>query len=173
MSSGKENYVSFIDYKLGYVEYFDDVYYIKPLSSKGGIYSRSNNGVDPENLPIGWNAEVIKNGLSDNFMYVNQSNTVNNNFKLQINHADNTVISEDRVQFPITNITLENPPTHSKEGYLFFRYSLTAPLTLGVGENISGLIDRTGGNKVLPIGTRMVKYMYQYFTNTIYILETY
>ena len=172
-SNGKENRVDFIDYKLGYVEYFDDIYYIKPLSNKGGIFSRSNNGINPDNIPVGWNVEVIKNGLSDSFMYVNQSNTVDNNFKLQINHADNTVISENRVQFPITNITFEKPPAHSKEGYLFFRYSLVEPLALGVSENISNLIDRTGSNKVLPIGTRMVKYMYQYFTNTIYILEIY
>ena len=172
-TSGKDNYVSFIDYQLGYVEYFDDIYYIKPLSNKGGIYSRSNNGIDPANLPVGWNVEVIKNGLSDNFMYVNQSNTTDNNLRIQINHADSTVVSEDRANFPITNITFENPPTHSKEGYLFFRYSLVEPLTLGAGSNISGLVDRTGGNKTLPKGTRMIKYMYQFFTNTIYILEAY
>lgn len=168
-AQNKENYVDFIDYNLGYVEFFDDIFYIKPLNSRAG----NNNGVNTSAIPSGWRVEVIKNGFSDILTYVNANTTDGENLVLQIAYNDKINISEDRTNFPITKIKLKTPPKHSQEGYLFFRYATKVALGIEVDAEISGIVDKTGNNSSIPIGSRMVKYLYEHFNNTIYILNVY
>ena len=169
----KDNYVNFIDYHLGYVEYFDDIYYIKPLGNRSGIFSAANNGLDITKVPSRWKIEIIKSGLSDALTYVSSSNSDGDILNLRMDLNDKINVSENRSSFPITKIMLHTPPRHSYEGYLYFRMTTTANLTLSKSADISAIIDKTGNNSVIPTGSRLVKYLYEYFSNSIYILNIY
>lgn len=169
-AANKDNYLNFIDYRLGYVEFFDDIFYIKPLNNKDGVFGTSN-GIKTDMIPSGWRVEVIKSGLSDTFTYVNSASSDGVTVNLPIAFNDKINISEDRTNFPISKVTLNTPPKHSKEGYLFFRSPTKVALSLEVSSEINGVIDKTGNNSSIPVDSRLVKYLYEYFSNTIYILD--
>lgn len=165
--NASETVVEWSDYLLGLVTYFDRKFYIKPLFNHGGINSASNNGVRVDRVPENWDVELLKEGMTDYFRSINNATITNRLVEYNVRLGDNYNMSFSSND-PVDGFLFVEPPTHSKDLLISLRHS-QKEYVLNISSDFDDIIDLTGGNLTIPVGTTFVRLHYSYVRNRIYV----
>lgn len=170
--AGKNNYVSFIQYRLGYVEYYDRIFYIKPnRDTYEGSSAPYKNSVAIEMIPSSWgNVKIITSDMRENRIDASASNVSNNKIIANLKISD-MILVVDNTSVTFDSVIFTAPPASSKEFMVRLGVTGAKPIKFEVDSTISKIVDKTGKGTTSPIGTTFVKLLYHSYNNTIYILD--
>ncbi|PKM75908.1 MAG: hypothetical protein CVU90_15110 [Firmicutes bacterium HGW-Firmicutes-15] len=167
IGNASETLIEWIEYRLGFVRYFDKKYYITPLKNKNGVNGTSNNGLSVSLIPAHWDVEIIKDGSTDYYSSVATSVITDSKVHYNLKYGDNYVMVFGGGD-PVNGFMFTNPPSHSKDFLITLRYS-QIPYSLSVNSDFDAIIDLSGNNLTIPTGAILVRGHYNYLRNRVYI----
>ena len=164
------NKITFISDRLGDIEYFGGIFYIKP--NMRNYTEAQNNIATVADVPTFWDYRILTDGLSNRRLTSNDSSTSGTVHTASINNGTIILIV---VPDGTDTIKLTNPPKFSKEFYIRLSTSGGFGRTLTVDTSvISGIVDKTGEGLTTPSGNdNYVKCLYDVRQNKVYVLNYY
>jgi hypothetical protein len=162
--------VTYSDYKLGKIMYFDGVFHITPNRNRVGRPNAVVNHPVLADIPTDWNVRILTDGLSK-VTYYSDTNINGTTVTIPINRGNEMFVYE-RSTHPYSILSFSKPPENSMEFVVSYDGAIT-PTTLAIDGTINLLVDKTGQNKAVPVGTNFTKLFYDYKRNNIYILNHY
>lgn len=159
--------VIYVDYRLGSIEYYDRIFYIKP--QKTTTSSANTNGVLYSRIPDNWEVRILTEGFSENTINSNSTNTNSEIITVNLKNSNMLRVYESSAQF--NRIKFSNPPSFSCNLMVAIVVSGGKPITLSVDETISSIIDKTSLGLETPRGVSFVELFYDCLTKRLYAVK--